>query len=263
MPASSHFGASRRVHFDTSITESPCNRPTVTRKHVNDEYYLRMVFAEKKMWIKSSMTSQDESEMSDQEERCEAQRHIQFEPETKTVHQHHHMNAEYYQRMVAIETKIRHDANVEIDLSDEESHGAQNHVIFSDALKTSACKSAEVTHKSKTEAYYHRMVAIESKMWKEANVGEQAGAGMLEEAPYDSQRRVKFQDSVSQSSHNSIKPHKNNAKNQLYDRMVKLETKIWIEGGDNTQGNADDTSEDEMSPIEANHFQSRNREPEI
>ncbi|TGO48790.1 hypothetical protein BCON_0229g00020 [Botryotinia convoluta] len=91
MPASSQFGASRRVHFDTSVAKSPCNEPTVTRNSVNDEYYLRMLFAEKKMWIISSMISQDKLEMSDKEH-CEAQRHIQFEPEAKGIHEHHHMN---------------------------------------------------------------------------------------------------------------------------------------------------------------------------
>ncbi|THV52540.1 hypothetical protein BGAL_0076g00250 [Botrytis galanthina] len=262
MSTSSQVGVYRRVHFDTSIAKSPCNGPTVTRKPVNDDYYIRMVFAEKKMWIKSSMTSQDESEMSDQE-RCEAQRHIRFEPETKTVHQNHHVNDQYYHRMVAIETKIRHDANAEIDSSEEEPQGAQNHIRFVDTLKTSLYKGAEVTHKSKIEEYYRRMVAIESKMWQEANFGEQAEAEKFEEAPQDALRRVRFQDSVSKSSPNNIKLHKNNSKNQLYDRMVKLETKIWIEGGDNTQSNADDKSEDEMSPIEANHFQYRNGKPEI
>ncbi|TGO38838.1 hypothetical protein BHYA_0066g00260 [Botrytis hyacinthi] len=262
MPVFSQFGASGRVHFDTSVAESPCNGPTVTRKPVNNDYYLRMVFAEKKMWIKSIMISQNESEMSDQE-RCEAQRHIQFEPETKAVHQDHHMNKQYYHRMVAIETKIRHDANAEIGSSEEESRGARNHIRFVDAPRSSPCKGVEVTHKSEVEDYYRRMVAIESKMWEEANSRERTEAEMLEEASHDVLRRVRFQDTVSKLSLSSTKPNKNNAKNQLYDRMVKLETKIWIEGGDNTQSNADDKSEDEMSPIEANHLQSRNGKTEI
>ncbi|TGO23759.1 hypothetical protein BPAE_0122g00150 [Botrytis paeoniae] len=242
MPASSQFGASRRVHFDPSVVKSPCNGPTVTRN-----------------LIKSSMVPPDEFEMSDQE-RCETQRHIQFEPETKGIRQHHHMNEEYYHRMVAIETKIRHDANVEVELSDDETQGVQNHIRFANAFKTSPCKSAEVAHESKTEKYYHRMVAIESKMWKEANVGEQAGQEVLEETPHDAQRRVKFQDSDLKLSLNSINTQKNNAKNHLYDQMMKLETKIWIEGGGNDESDADDESEAEMSPIEADHFQSRNEE---
>ncbi|TGO08935.1 hypothetical protein BTUL_0185g00120 [Botrytis tulipae] len=223
MPASSQSDASRRVHFDTSVAESPYNGPTVTRKPFNDEYYLRMVFIEKKMWIKSALMSQDESEMSDQERR-EAQRHVQFKPETKAVQ--------------------------------------QNHIRFVDAPRTSPCKGVEVTQKSNVEDYYSRMVAIESKMWQEANSKEQAEAESLEEASHDVLRQIRFQDTISKPSINSTKPRKNNAKNKLYDRMVKLETKIWIEGSDNTQSNADDKSEDEMSPIEANHFQSRNGKTE-
>ncbi|KAF7931424.1 hypothetical protein BELL_0260g00080 [Botrytis elliptica] len=187
MPASSQSGTSRRVQFDTSIAKSPCIGPSVTRNPINDEYYLRMVFSEKKMLIKSSMVPQDELEISDQE-RCEAKRQIQFEPEKKGIRQHHHMN----------------------------------------------------------EEYYHRMVAIESKMWQEANSGKQAEAEMLDKAPHGALRRVKFQDSVLKSP-DSINTYKNNAKNQLYDRMVELETKIWIEGGVNTQSGADDRSKGEMS----------------
>ncbi|TGO59501.1 hypothetical protein BOTNAR_0161g00120 [Botryotinia narcissicola] len=205
MPASFQSDASRRVHFDTSVAESPYNGPTVTRKPVNDEYHLRMVFAEKKMWIKSALISQDESEMSDQE-RGEAQRHFQFKPETKAVH--------------------------------------QNHIRFVDAPKTSPRKGVEVTQKSNVEDYYSRMVAIESKMWQEANSKEQAEAESLEEASHDVLRQVRFQDTISKPSINSTKTHKNNTKNRLYNRMVKLETKIWIEGGGNTQINADDKIED-------------------
>ncbi|TEY40386.1 hypothetical protein BOTCAL_0434g00100 [Botryotinia calthae] len=173
MSTSPQLCASRRVHFDTSVAKSPCNGSTVTRNPINDEYYLRMVFSEKKMWIRSSLLSHNESEMSNQE-RYETQRHIQFAPETIAIHQNHHINEEYCHSMVATERRIRQDANIETELSDEEPQGAQNHTRFDDALKTSPCKSAEVTHKSTTEDYYHRMVAIESKMWKEANIAEQA-----------------------------------------------------------------------------------------
>ncbi|TGO86652.1 hypothetical protein BPOR_0286g00020 [Botrytis porri] len=247
------FDASRRVCFDTSVAKSPCNGPTVTRNLVNDEYHLRMGFSEKKMSIRSSLIPQSELEMSDQE-RCETKRVIRFEPETKAVRQDHHMNEEYYYRMVAIEAKIRQDA-------DEKPQDTQNHIRFADALNTSPRESAEVTRESKTKENY-RMVALESKMWKEANVEEQAGAEVTK-VPHDMQRRVEFQDSVLISSRNSIKTQKNNAKNQVYDRMAKLETKIWIKGGENDDGDADDKSDNEMSSIEVNHFQTRSGETRI
>ncbi|KAF7951826.1 hypothetical protein EAE96_007124 [Botrytis aclada] len=142
--------------------------------------------------------------------------------------------------MVAIETRIIQNANVEPETSSEEPHGAQNHVRFVEPLKTSPFKSAEVTLRSKTEEYYDRMVAIESKMWKEANFAKRSGAGIIEEAPSDAQRRVKFQDGVLKSSRNSINTRRNDAKSQLYNRMVKLETRIWIEGGYNEESDTDD-----------------------
>lgn len=115
------------------------------------------------MWIKSNMLSENESEMSNQE-RCETQRHVRFEPETKDTHQNLHINEEYYHRMLAIKKRIGQGVNVETELSDEEPQGAQNRIRFDDALKTSPCKSSEATHKFKTEEYYHRIVAMESKM---------------------------------------------------------------------------------------------------
>ncbi|EMR82823.1 hypothetical protein BcDW1_8516 [Botrytis cinerea BcDW1] len=253
MSISPQLCASRRVHFDASITKSPCNGPNVIRNPINDDYYLRMVFAEKKMWIKSNMLSENESEMSNHDqERCETQRHIRFKPETRDTDQNHHTNEEYYHRMVAIEKRIGQGANVETELSDGEPQGSQNRMRFDDALKTSPCKSAEATHKSKTEEFYHRMVAMESKMWKEANIAGQA------EAPHDVQRRVKFQDSVLKLTLSNMRIHQENTKNQLYDRMVQLETRIWIDGGDNEEWDTCYKSDDETSPTEANHFQSQN-----
>ncbi|KAK6594112.1 hypothetical protein H4I96_11025 [Botrytis cinerea] len=182
------------------------------------------------------MLSENESEMSNHDqERCETQRHIRFKPETRDTDQNHHTNEEYYHRMVAIEKRIGQGANVETELSDGEPQGSQNRMRFDDALKTSPCKSAEATHKSKTEECYHRMVAMESKMWKEANIAGQAEALMI-----------------------NMRIHQENTKNQLYDRMVQLETRIWIDGGDNEEWDTCYKSDDETSPTEANHFQSQN-----
>ncbi|ESZ93921.1 hypothetical protein SBOR_5680 [Sclerotinia borealis F-4128] len=138
---------------------------------------------------------------------------------------------------------------------------APRRVQFGASITNTPREDTKAIRNPANEQYYHRMVELEKRIWTKANVKTQIEADVSDKEPQVVQHRVRFGNCFTNPPCKDLKEPKvakRNANKQYYDRMVRLEAKMWLEGKDQAESETDEWSEGN-SPVGTRYDTLRSR----
>lgn len=147
-------------------------------------------------------------------------------------------NEQYYHRMVDIERKMWMEtdieAQIEANMSEEMRDHVQRHVSFQILPTDTTRENIRIDSDLTRKGYYHRMVLLEKMACVEAENHGNSNVENQNAVSQQARRHVSFGDDVKLHS-NDAKSETIAYKKRLYDRMVELEAKIWLDGKDKVE----------------------------